>query len=107
MIDKISLVWYSFDREREGNTMGVASFVLGIVSMLIYFIDPLSALGLSAAGITLGALSRKSSKENNQKSGLAITGFVLSIVAAAISALKMILAFALATVAAKFFGFFY
>lgn len=87
--------------------MGIASFVLGIISILFYFFNPLVALGLSAAGIALGVLSRKSSKEQGQKSGLATTGFVLSIVGASLSVLKIMIWLAIANFAGKFLGFFY
>ena len=66
--------------------MGVASLVLGIISLILAFIPGVSIVGiiLSIIGIILGAMGRK----DPQKAGLATGGLVCSISALILSALN-------------------
>lgn len=59
--------------------MGVASLVLGILSLIMSFIPGVSLVGLivSVIGVVLGALGRKVP----EKAGIATGGLVCSIIA--------------------------
>ena len=67
--------------------MGIASLVLGIVSIIFIFMPWLAGWGvlLGAAGIVLAVLARK-----NGEKGIATAGLVCSIVGAAICGIMYI-----------------
>jgi ABC-type phosphate transport system permease subunit len=72
--------------------MAVAALVLGIVSLVFCFIPGLNfvALIVGIVGIVLGALARKKLKEQNQPSGMATGGLVMSIIGTILGAILWI-----------------
>lgn len=76
-------------KENNSNNLAIASFVLGIVSILIYFfVSKLFLIGL-VTGIIGIILSVKSKKHG--KSGLASAGFVLSVIATVLCSISLVL----------------
>ena len=72
--------------------MAIASLVLGIISLVFVLIPPLWLIGWVGAivgviGIVLGALGRKKLKEENQATGTATAGMVMSIIGTVLSAI--------------------
>jgi len=70
--------------------MGVASLVLGIISLVFVLIPPLWLVGWIGAivgviGIVLGALGRKNAKAASQPTGSATAGLVMSIIGTILS----------------------
>ncbi|MEE1061454.1 MAG: DUF4190 domain-containing protein [Ruminococcus sp.] len=63
--------------ESKGNGLGIASLVLGIVSIVTFCLCCVS-LPLSITGLILGIISKVKKKENN---GIAIAGIIVSAVA--------------------------
>jgi len=63
--------------------MGIASMVLGIISLIFSFIPGMNliAIIMSIIGIALGALGKK----NESQKGMATAGLVCSIIALALS----------------------
>lgn len=63
--------------ESKGNGMGIASLVLGIISLVTFCLCCIS-LPLSITGLVLGIVSKVKKKENN---AIAIVGIILCAVA--------------------------
>ena len=63
--------------EAKGNGMGIASLVLGIVSMVTFCLCSIS-LPLSVTGLILGIVSKVRKSENN---GIAIAGIIVCAIA--------------------------
>lgn len=82
--------------------MGIASFVLGILSVLCSLFGFFwFAIVLGTVGIVLAALARKKGG-----GGLTIAGLVLSIVGTSLAALSLVACVALAAWAGKAIGYF-
>lgn len=82
--------------------MGIASLVLGILSVLCsLFGFCWLAIVLGAVGIVLGALSRK-----NNGGGMATAGLVLSIIGVSFALISLVACLALASWARKTIGYF-
>ena len=69
--------------------MGIASLVLGIVSLIFAFTGPASfiAVILGIIGIILGALARKKLAAEKQPTGAATAGLVMSIIGVVLGAI--------------------
>jgi hypothetical protein len=69
--------------------MGIASMVLGIVSLVVMFIPGIGiiAIPMSIIGIILGAVGKKQLSAAGQPSGFAVAGIVTGIIALVISAI--------------------
>jgi hypothetical protein len=67
------------------NGMSVASLVLGIASVSLFWVIPYVTIASSIIGLILGVLSKK------QKSGMGRAGFVISIIALVLSAIVLAL----------------
>ncbi|GEM_PF-2732983 len=74
---------------KTSSPMGIASLVLGIISILAVFIrlSPLVGLVLGIVGVVLGAMARKESQ-----TGIATGGFVCSIIGIVINAIFFVCA---------------
>ncbi len=72
--------------------MGIASLVLGIVSLVFCFFGPFAFLAPIAGvvGIVLGALARKKLAAEKQPTGTATAGLVMSIIGVVIGAIVWI-----------------
>lgn len=72
--------------------MGIASLVLGIVSLVFVFTGPISfiAVIVGIVGIVLGALARKKLVAEKQPTGAATAGLVMSIIGVVIGAIVWI-----------------
>ena len=82
--------------------MGIASFVLGILSILCSLFGVFwFPIVLGTVGIVLGAVARKKGG-----SGLATAGLVLSIIGTSMSLLSMLAVIALAAWAGRTIGYF-
>ena len=83
--------------------MAVASLVLGIISLVFIIIPGLQFIGaiVGVVGIILGALARKKLKAENQATGTATAGMVMSIIGAAISNIMYIACVACSAAASK------
>ncbi|MBP5530716.1 MAG: hypothetical protein J6Y54_01615 [Lentisphaeria bacterium] len=81
--------------------MGVASLVLGIISIVFCWIPFLNwiALILAIVGLILGAVGINVNKKNGKPVGCAIAGLVLSIISV-VAILLWVLVFAAAVAAA-------
>lgn len=63
--------------------MGIFSLILGIVSIVLIFVNGITiwaSIGAGAVGIVLAALAKK-----NGEGGIAIAGLVVSIIGAALA----------------------
>ena len=88
--------------------MGVASLVLGIITIIICWIPCFGWFSLipSIVGIVLGGCGINVAKKNNgQGKGIAIAGLVLSIIATIISILWIVVFSAAAASASSSYGF--
>ena len=63
--------------------MGIASMVLGIVSLII----PFAGIATAVVGLILGILAMKKQKEVGASTGMAVAGIVCSIITLAINVL--------------------
>ena len=72
-------------QKNPGQGLGIASMVLGIVSLIIPFLGTACAI----VGLILGVLSKKKSDAVGMPSGMAVAGIVCSIIALAISVLLL------------------
>ena len=83
--------------------MAVASLVLGIISLVFIIIPGLQFIGaiVGIVGIILGALARKKLKAENQATGTATAGMVMSIIGAALSIIMYIACVACIAAATK------
>lgn len=86
--------------------MGVASLVLGIISLvfvILPFLWPLAWIGgvTGIVGLVLGILARKKLKAAGQPTGSATAGFVMSIIGTVLSAIIYIACVAMVASAAK------
>jgi len=83
--------------------MAVASLVLGIVSLVFVIIPGLQFIGaiVGLIGIILGILGRKKAKTENQPTGTATAGFVMSIIGTVLSAIMYIACVVMVTQGAK------
>lgn len=80
--------------------MGIASLVLGILSVLCsLFGFTWIAMVLGAVGIVLGALSKR-----NYGGGMATAGLVLSIIGASLGLVSLVACLAIASWAGKVIG---
>ena len=68
--------------------MGVAGLVLGIIGTILSIIPPLFYIGipLGIIGLILSIVGRKTAQTNNQPTGTATAGLVLSVIALVIGA---------------------
>ena len=90
--------------------MGVAGLVLGILAAIGGWIPGLSYVAwlIAIIGIVLSAMAMKKAKAENQPTGLAVAGLVLSIIGLVLSLLGLIctvLCVAAAAGAASTWGF--
>ncbi len=83
--------------------MAVAALVLGIVSLVFTIIPGLQFIGaiVGLIGIILGVLGRKKAKADNQPTGTATAGFVMSIIGTVLSAIMYIACVIMVTQGAK------
>ena len=86
--------------------MGVASLVLGIISLVFVIVPilwPIAWVGgiTGIIGLVLGILARKKLKAANQPTGVATAGFVMSIIGTVLAAIIYIACVAMVSSAAK------
>ncbi|MCL1832435.1 MAG: DUF4190 domain-containing protein [Oscillospiraceae bacterium] len=67
--------------------MGIASLVLGILGILNFYGG---GLVLGGIGLVLGIIAKKNAEESGEEDQMAKIGFILSIIAVAISAVSLI-----------------
>jgi len=69
----------------NGKGLSIAALILGIVSIIFCFINPIVALICGIVGLILGVMARK-----RQPNGMATAGFILSIIGLVISIIMFI-----------------
>lgn len=74
-----------------GNGMGIASMVLGIVSLVLFCVWYL-AIPCAIVGVILGAVAINKAKMVGAKNGMATAGIVCSVIAIAIALILIIFA---------------
>jgi FtsH-binding integral membrane protein len=89
--------------------MGIAGLILGILSAIGGWIPPISYIAwlLAIIGIILSATAMKKAKKENQPTGIAVAGLVLSIIGLVIALIGLLctaLCVAAAAGAASSFG---
>ncbi len=86
--------------------MAVASLVLGIISLVFLFFGPLAWIGgiVGVIGIILGAIARKKLKAENQATGTATAGMVMSIIGTVLTAIITIACIACIAAGSKEFN---
>lgn len=74
---------YTPPPKNPGQSMGIASMVLGICSLVI----PFAGIATALVGLIMGVIAKKKSSEANMPSGMATAGIVCSIITLAVSVL--------------------
>lgn len=86
-------IYTNTNQSVPGNGMGIASMVLGIVSLVLFCAWYL-AIPCAIVGVILGAIATNKAKMVGAKNGMATAGVVCSVIAIAIALMLVILAVA-------------
>lgn len=82
---------YTQPQQVPGRGMGIASLILGIVS-LVFFCLPYLGLPCGIAGLILGCMANSKAKQAGMKNGVALGGIITSSIGLAINLLILVLA---------------